>query len=138
MSITKMFQGVRAKQAKRVGRGISAGGGKTAGRGTKGQHSRTGGNRKVKAWFEGGQTPLYRKMAKKRGFNHVVTEPIVLTSGFVAKHFSANEIVSPQTLLDKKLIRRADLKRPFKVIARGKLVKTIKFEGINLSKSLTK
>ncbi|MFA5009683.1 MAG: 50S ribosomal protein L15 [Patescibacteria group bacterium] len=51
---------------KRVGRGYSAGGGSTAGRGNKGQKARTGGN--VPAYFEGGQTPLIRRLAKRKGF----------------------------------------------------------------------
>lgn len=54
------------KTAKRVGRGIAAGGGKTAGRGTKGQNARTGGG--VRPGFEGGQTPLAQKLPKLRGF----------------------------------------------------------------------
>lgn len=50
----------------RVGRGIAAGKGKTAGRGTKGQKSRAGGT--ISPWFEGGQTPLHRRIPKLRGF----------------------------------------------------------------------
>ena len=57
------------KTAKRVGRGIAAGGGKTAGRGTKGQNSRTGGG--VRPGFEGGQTPLAQKLPKLRGFRSI-------------------------------------------------------------------
>ncbi len=54
------------KNAKRVGRGISAGGGKTAGRGTKGQNARTGGG--VRPGFEGGQNPLMKRLPKLPGF----------------------------------------------------------------------
>ncbi len=57
------------KSAKRVGRGISAGQGKTAGRGTKGQGSRKSGG--VRPGFEGGQTPLYMRLPKLRGFRSV-------------------------------------------------------------------
>lgn len=57
----------RQKSAKRVGRGIAAGGGKTAGRGTKGQNARTGGG--VRPGFEGGQNPLMARLPKMRGFN---------------------------------------------------------------------
>ncbi len=52
---------------KRIGRGSSAGGGSTAGRGNNGQKARTGGN--IPAYFEGGQTPLIRRLAKRRGFH---------------------------------------------------------------------
>ena len=54
---------------KRVGRGIGSGLGKTSGRGHKGQKARSGGG--VRRGFEGGQTPLYRRLPK-RGFNNSV------------------------------------------------------------------
>lgn len=54
------------RQARRVGRGISAGQGKTAGRGTKGQGARTGSSRRP--GFEGGQNPLMQKLPKLPGF----------------------------------------------------------------------
>lgn len=53
----------------RVGRGIAAGKGKTAGRGTKGQGAR--GRRKKRAYFEGGQLPLVRRLPFKRGFTNI-------------------------------------------------------------------
>ncbi|OGC08192.1 50S ribosomal protein L15 [candidate division WOR-1 bacterium RIFOXYA2_FULL_36_21] len=56
------------KKAKRVGRGTSSGHGKTSGRGHKGQKSRSGGTKGV--YFEGGQTPFYRRLPKKRGFKN--------------------------------------------------------------------
>mmetsp|Transcript_5783 Transcript_5783/g.18403 ORF Transcript_5783/g.18403 Transcript_5783/m.18403 type:complete len:244 (-) Transcript_5783:54-785(-) len=55
------------KKAKRVGRGRASGLGKTSGRGHKGKHARAGG--KVRPGFEGGQTPLYRRLPKF-GFNN--------------------------------------------------------------------
>ncbi len=55
------------KNKKRVGRGTSSGWGKTAGRGHKGQKSRSGGTKGIH--FEGGQTPLYRRLPK-RGFKN--------------------------------------------------------------------
>ena len=55
------------KKAYRKGRGIATGNGKTAGRGQKGQMARSGGGTR---WgFEGGQTPMFRRMSK-RGFNN--------------------------------------------------------------------
>ena len=54
---------------RRIGRGIGSGLGKTAGKGHKGQKARTGG--KIRRGFEGGQTPLYRRIPK-RGFNNKV------------------------------------------------------------------
>ncbi len=55
------------KKKKRVGRGTSSGWGKTCGRGHKGQKSRAGGTKGIR--FEGGQTPLYRRLPK-RGFKN--------------------------------------------------------------------
>ena len=55
------------KTRKRVGCGPSSGGGKTCGRGMNGQRSRSGS--KKRAWFEGGQMPLQRRVPK-RGFNN--------------------------------------------------------------------
>ena len=52
------------KARTRVGRGIAAGKGKTAGRGTKGQKARAGGS--IPAGFEGGQTPIHRRVPKDR------------------------------------------------------------------------
>lgn len=56
------------KRKKRVARGTSSGHGKTGGRGNKGQKSRSGGTKGVR--FEGGQTPIYRRLPKKRGFKN--------------------------------------------------------------------
>ena len=58
---------------KRIGRGESSGHGKTAGRGGKGQTARVG-KGKPKPGFEGGQTPMYRRMPK-RGFTNVLAIP---------------------------------------------------------------
>jgi ribosomal protein L15 len=57
------------KARTRVGRGISAGKGKTAGRGTKGQKARAGGS--IPAGFEGGQTPIHRRVPKLHGFRNL-------------------------------------------------------------------
>jgi len=58
------------KKKKRVGRGTSSGHGKTSGRGHKGQNSRQGGG--VRPGFEGGQTPLYRRLPKEKGFKNLL------------------------------------------------------------------
>jgi large subunit ribosomal protein L15 len=63
------------KRAKRVGRGEGSGKGKTAGRGTKGTRARG----EVKAFFEGGQMPLVRRIPKLKGFtppNQVIYQPV--------------------------------------------------------------
>ncbi len=136
MSVTDLFKDRKFKSPKRVGRGIGAGQGKTAGRGTKGQKSRTGSNSKISPWFEGGQTPLWRKMAKIRGFKHNVDRPFLVTTDIINRHYKDKEVVSPSTLLDKKIARKSDLKAGVKVVKRQELVPAVTFEAVKLSKSL--
>ena len=76
---------VRIKR-KRLGRGIGSGLGKTSGKGHKGQKARSGGG--VRRGFEGGQTPLYRRLPK-RGFNNIPPPlcPRKLLHGFPVRIF---------------------------------------------------
>jgi large subunit ribosomal protein L15 len=68
LKLSELKYRVGAKKKKmRVGRGTSAGKGKTCGRGHKGQTSRSGGTKGTR--FEGGQTPIYRRLPK-RGFKN--------------------------------------------------------------------
>lgn len=136
MSITDLFKDIRNKKSRRIGRGAGSTFGKTAGRGTKGQKSRSGSSRKIKPWFEGGQTPLHRRMAKLRGFNHQST-PVVELSTTVINHFyTDNETVSAETMLEKGIIRRSKITNPIKVIRGAKLRPKVKFVGVKLTKSL--
>lgn len=123
-----------SNRRKRVGRGISAGGGKTAGRGTKGQRSRSGANRKLPAWFEGGQTPLYRKLPKRSGFTRV-RKRITVTTSIINNHYRSGEIVSPATLAKKRIIRPRQLEYAIKIIGEKPLVK-VTFADVTLSSGL--
>ena len=67
MELGQLKPAVKKQKRTRVGRGIGSGLGKTSGRGHKGQKARSGGG--VRRGFEGGQTPLYRRIPK-RGFNN--------------------------------------------------------------------
>ncbi len=136
MSITELFKDNRYKKAKRVGRGISAGGGKTAGRGTKGQKSRTGSNSKISPWFEGGQTPLFRKMAKVRGFKHNVAKPFLVTTTVINRFYKDGETVSPTTILERKIARSNQLKGGVKVVKRDDLSVKVQFESVSVSKTI--
>jgi len=137
MPLTELFKDNRYKKPKRVGRGISAGGGKTAGRGTKGQKARTGSNSKISPWFEGGQTPLFRKMAKVRGFKHNVDKPFVLTTDVINRHYADKETVSPATLLEKGIVRKSHIKAGVKVVKRAELKPSVTFDSVKVSKSLS-
>ena len=68
MELGNIKPAVRKQARTRVGRGVGSGLGKTSGRGQKGQKSRSGGG--VRRGFEGGQTPLYRRLPK-RGFKNI-------------------------------------------------------------------
>ena len=68
MKIEDLKPSMKKTASKRVGRGMGSGLGKTSGRGQKGQKARSGGG--VRRGFEGGQTPLYRRLPK-RGFTNI-------------------------------------------------------------------
>ena len=68
MKLGELKPAVEKKARKRVGRGTGSGNGKTSGKGHKGQKARSGGG--VRRGFEGGQTPLYRRLPK-RGFTNI-------------------------------------------------------------------
>lgn len=118
------------KYAKRVGRGISAGGGKTAGRGTKGQNSRTG--NKFKPGFEGGQTKLSMRLPKARGFKALKPFSYQVVNLDDIENL-AQKLVTAETLKEAGLIRKAD--RPVKLLADGtiKLAVTIKLDAASAS-----
>jgi large subunit ribosomal protein L15 len=120
------------KKRKRVGRGISAGGGKTAGRGTKGQKARSA--HKIPRRFKGGEMLLLSRIPKKRGFASKFPKPYTVNLEKVVDRFKEEEIITPQSLLEKGIIK--DLKRPVKLV--GKCKKRIKIENCLYSKSVEK
>jgi large subunit ribosomal protein L15 len=88
---------------KRLGRGIGSGTGKTAGKGHKGQNARSGGG--VRLGFEGGQTPLIKRLPK-RGFNNA-RFATVFTEVNVSKlnKFEAGTVVTPELLKEAGVIK---------------------------------
>ena len=106
---------------KRVGRGPSSGYGKTSTAGQKGQSARSGGG--VRLGFEGGQMPLYRRIAH-RGFSNAAFrhkyKALALTQ--VAARFSSGEIISPETLRNLKIVK-----------GRSTLVKIVSGAPINIA-----
>jgi large subunit ribosomal protein L15 len=119
------------KKSKRVGRGISAGQGKTAGRGTKGQRSRTG--RGIKPYFEGGQLPLVRRLPHTRGFTNIFRVPYeVVNLSALDAGFDAGAEVTPQALVERGLVHRADR---IKVLGTGALSKALSVRAHAFSES---
>ena len=119
MKLDELKPAVEPTKRRRVGRGVGSGLGKTSGRGHKGQKARTGGG--VRRGFEGGQTPLYRRLPK-RGFNNKFgrnyTE-ITLTMLNKAK----SDVVDAESLIKDGVISKAN--DGIVVIATGKLEKKL-------------
>ena len=90
-----------------VGRGPGSGHGKTACRGENGQKSRSGG--KVKAWFEGGQNPLYKRIPRRGFSNARFTTRYAVVNVSALNIFDEGTIVTPELLREKKLTVKANL-----------------------------
>lgn len=102
---------------KRVGRGYGSGHGTYAGRGLKGQKARSGGG--VRPGFEGGQLPLIRRMARKRGFTNRFRVEYSTVSLARLAGFEAGTEVTPEVLHQRRIVRT--LRQPIKVLADGTL-----------------
>jgi large subunit ribosomal protein L15 len=106
---------------KRLGRGIGSGLGKTCGRGMKGQKARQPGNIH-KLHFQGGQTPIQRRLPK-RGFRvPFPIETVGINLGDLER-FSAGAEVDPTVLVEAKLLRRKGAR--VKILANGELTKKL-------------
>src|SRR5690606_1497272 len=98
----------------RVGRGEGSKG-KTAGRGTKGSHART----QVPVTFEGGQTPIHRRLPKMKGFqNRFKVEYQVVNLDRLAELFPNGGQVGPEELVRAGVVRKG---RPIKILGDGDL-----------------
>lgn len=119
------------KEKRRVGRGIGSGLGKTCGKGHKGQKTRSG-DRRLPSWFEGGQTPLHKRIPK-RGFRPLDrVEYAVVNLRTLEKYFEAGEEVNPEKLLEKGLVKKG---LPVKVLGDGELTKALKVKAHAFSQS---
>ena len=92
------------KARKRVGRGPGSGMGKTSTRGEKGQKARSGAS--ISAWFQGGQTPIYRRIPK-RGFNNARFETKYATINLadLDKYFNDGDVVTPEVLKERGIVK---------------------------------
>ncbi|TVR33710.1 MAG: 50S ribosomal protein L15 [Spirochaetaceae bacterium] len=127
-----MLKAPAHKNKKRIGRGPGSGNGKTSGRGHKGQNSRSGGG--VRLGFEGGQMPLYRRIAR-RGFSNYpfkVTYDVVNVAD-LERVFGDGDVITPDVLKAKRLVRSKSLS--IKVLGGGELTKKLTVQGLELSKA---
>lgn len=120
------------RNRKRVGRGPASGNGKTAGRGMNGQKSRAGGGKG--AGFEGGQTPLARRLPKLpgfRNFNRVEYVPVNVSR--IQEKFKAGDLVDADTLFEKGITKNS--LDPIKVLGDGeiKISVTVRVDKVSAS-----
>ena len=115
---------------KRVGRGTGSGLGKTSTRGSKGQNSRSGGG--VRPGFEGGQTPLFKRLPK-RGFTSLNRIEYDIVNIEQLNCFADGTVVNSEKLIKEGLINK-DFKK-IKVLGNGKLNVKLTVRAHKFSKS---
>lgn len=116
------------KKPQRVGRGESGRRGKTAGRGTKGLKARG----KIRPGFEGGQTPLQRRIPHLRGFKRPNREEYAVINVDRLESFRAGSTVTVDKLRESGLVKK---RGRVKVLGRGDLSKTLTVEAHAFSDS---
>jgi large subunit ribosomal protein L15 len=133
MILNDVHTGIRKrKPRKRIGRGPGSGHGKTSGRGHNGYFSRSGAKRRT--GFEGGQMPLFRRVAK-RGFNNAAFADtvVIVNVGQLEKSFEDGAEVTVETLVAKGIVpSRHDA---LKVLGDGELKKKLTVIAHRFSRS---
>ena len=119
MKLDELKPSMKKTKRTRVGRGMGSGLGKTSGRGHKGQKARSGGG--VRRGFEGGQTPLYRRLPK-RGFTNIHAKNYTEVTFTMLNKSKATEITA-ETLVEEGIIEK--INDGIVVLATGKLDKKI-------------
>ncbi len=126
MRLNELSPGKGAKKVgKRKGRGHSAGQGKTSGRGVKGQKARSGGFHKV--GFEGGQMPLYRRVARRGFSNYPFKKEFLILKVEALNVFKDGDTVNRESLVAKGLIRAQThtKKTAIKILGNGTIEKKL-------------
>ena len=129
MKLDELKPAQKNESRTRVGRGIGSGLGKTSGRGHKGQKARSGGG--VRRGFEGGQTPLYRRLPK-RGFTNINTRNYTeVTLTMLNK--STSEEVTAESLIADGIISKAN--DGLVILATGTLDKKLTVKAVRFTKA---
>ena len=112
-----------------VGRGSSSKG-RTCGRGNNGQNARSGGG--VRPGFEGGQMPLYRRVAR-RGFSNAPFKTVytVVSLDVLNEAFQDGEVVNADSLKERCVIKGVNAQA--KILSNGELKKKLTVEGVKVS-----
>ena len=120
------------RNKKIVGRGQGSNRGGTSGKGHKGQNARSGG--RVRPGFEGGQMPLYRRIARRGFKNYPFRQDFhIVNLSSLEKRFNDGDVVNIETLVEKRLIR--DTKLPLKILGNGELSKKLAVTADKVSAS---
>ena len=119
------------KNRKRVGRGQSSGTGKTSGRGEKGQNARSGGG--VRVGFEGGQTPLFRRLPKRGFSNALFKKEYAIINLDDLNKFEDGAEVSLEVLRNMGIVKKS--KDGLKVLGNGTLEKKLNVKANKFSAS---
>ena len=130
MKLDELKPAQKTKKKTVVGRGVGSGLGKTSGRGHKGQKARSGGG--VRRGFEGGQTPLYRRLPK-RGFNNSVHANDYVEVTLTMLNKSSKEDFTAESLIEDGIIRKA--KDVIVILATGKLEKKLNVKAVKFTKA---
>jgi large subunit ribosomal protein L15 len=117
------------KKTKRLGRGVGSGHGKTAGKGTKGQKARAGGG--VRLGFEGGQMPLFRRIARRGFSNYPFKKEFQVLNVSDLNRFADGDTVSPDTLRAIGLAKKRGV--PVKILGSGELTRKITVQDAAVS-----
>ena len=115
---------------KRLGKGQGSGHGKTSGKGHKGQLARSGGSKR--AWFEGGQMPLQRRLPK-RGFTNIFRKEYTIVNLDKLNKFEDGTIVTPKLLRSAGIVKK--WKDGVKILGNGELEKSLTVKAHRFSQS---
>jgi len=129
MKIEELKPAVSKVKRNRVGRGMASGNGKTSGRGHKGQKARSGGG--VRRGFEGGQTPLYRRLPK-RGFTNIHAKNYTEVTLTMLNKATTEEVTAESLVADGIISKIND---GIVVLATGTLDKKIAVKATRFTKA---
>lgn len=125
------LENLNKKSRKRVGRGAGSGLGKTSGKGHKGQNARSGGG--VRAGFEGGQLPLFRRLSK-RGFNNYNFRTVyAIVNVSDLNRFEEGTTVTKELLMESGLVKKE--LDGIKILGNGKLEKKLTVKASKFTNS---
>lgn len=117
------------RKGKRVGRGRASGHGKTSTRGHNGQGQRSGEGKRF--GFEGGQTPMFRRLPKIHNFDQIVRRQWVEINVGALNGFEAGSEVTPYTLVDKGILRKTT--DSLRILGNGELKVAVKVSAHHVS-----